>query len=81
MAATKYLQDYAQQKKSIGDDAIRLKMLDAMIGDLDLRQVHIGSLQPCIRQAQRRRRQDQNFERGPRHRARNFESCRLRVDR
>lgn len=48
MAATKYLQDYAQQKKSIGDDAIQLKMLDPMIGDLDLRQVHMGSLQAFI---------------------------------
>lgn len=48
MAATKYLQDYTQQKKSIGDDAIQLKMLDPMIGDLDLRQVHMGSLQPFI---------------------------------
>src|SRR6187401_749313 len=35
IAATKYLQDYAQ-KKSIGDDAGQLKMLDPMIGDLDL---------------------------------------------
>jgi hypothetical protein len=48
MAAAKYLQDYAQQKKSIGDDAIQLQMLDPMIGDLDLRQVHMGSLQPFI---------------------------------
>lgn len=38
----------AQQKKSIGDDAIQLKLLDPMIGDLDLRQVHMGSLQPFI---------------------------------
>ncbi len=44
MAATKYLQDYAQQKKSIGDDAIQLKMPDPMIDDLDLRQAHMGSL-------------------------------------
>jgi hypothetical protein len=36
MAATKYLQDYAQ-KKSIGDDAVQLKMLDPKIGDLHLR--------------------------------------------
>jgi integrase len=48
MAATKYLQDYVQQKKSIGDDAIQLKMLDPMIGDLHLRQVHMGSLQAFI---------------------------------
>mgnify|MGYP002401142142 CR=1 FL=1 len=47
IAATKYLQDYAQ-KKSIGDDAVQLKMLVPMIGDLDLRQVHMGSLQAFI---------------------------------
>lgn len=32
IAAPKYLQDYAQ-KKSIGDDAVQLKMLALMIGD------------------------------------------------
>lgn len=68
MAATKYLQDYAQQKKSIGDDAIQLKMLDPMIGDLDLRQVHMGSLQPFIAKRKAEGRQDQNFERGARRR-------------
>jgi integrase len=47
IAATKYLQDYAQ-KKSIGDDAGQLKMLDPMIGDLDLRRVHMGTLQEFI---------------------------------
>lgn len=47
MAATKYLQDYAH-KKSIGDDAIQLKMLDPMIGGLELRQVHMGTLQAFI---------------------------------
>lgn len=47
IAATKYLQDYAQ-KKSIGDDAVQLKMLVPSIGDLDLRQVHMGALQSFI---------------------------------
>jgi integrase len=46
-AATKYLEDYAH-KKSIGDVAIQLKMLDPMIGDLDLRHVHMGALQEFI---------------------------------
>lgn len=46
-AATKYLQDHTH-KKSIGDDAIQLKMLDPMIGDLDLRQVHMSTLQGFI---------------------------------
>jgi integrase len=46
-AATKYLEDYAH-KKSIGDDAMHLKMLDPFIGDLDLRQVHMGALQDFI---------------------------------
>jgi integrase len=46
-AATKYLQDYAQ-KKSIKDDAVQLRMLDPLIGGLDLRQVHMGSLQEFI---------------------------------
>jgi integrase len=46
-AATKYLEDYAQ-KKSIGDDAMHLKMLDPYIGNHDLRQVHMGALQDFI---------------------------------
>jgi integrase len=46
-AATKYLHDYAQ-KKSIKDDAVQLRMLDPLIGGLDLRQVHMGSLQEFI---------------------------------
>jgi hypothetical protein len=41
-AATKYLGDYAH-KKSIGDDAMHLKMLDPYIGNHDLRQVHMGA--------------------------------------
>jgi integrase len=52
-AATKYLQEY-HHKKRIKDDALHLKQLDAFIGDLELRQVHMGSLQGFIAQ----RRQD-----------------------
>jgi hypothetical protein len=47
VAATKYLEDYAH-KKSIGDDAMHLKMLDPLIGHLDLRQVQMGALQEFI---------------------------------
>jgi len=47
VAATKYLQDFAQ-KKSIKDDAVQLRMLDPLIGGLDLRHVHMGSLQEFI---------------------------------
>ena len=46
-AATKYLEDFAD-KKSIGDDAVQLKMLVPMIGGLDLRHVHMGALQEFI---------------------------------
>ena len=46
-AATRYLQDYAH-KKSIKDDAIHLKQLDPFIGALELKQVHLGSLQDFI---------------------------------
>jgi integrase len=46
-AATKFLEDYAH-KKSIADDAMHLKILVPMIGDLDLRQVHMGALQEFI---------------------------------
>ncbi len=42
-AATKYLRDN-QHKRSIGDDALHLKQLDPIIGDLDIRNVHIGTL-------------------------------------
>jgi hypothetical protein len=35
VAATKYLQDFAQ-KKSIKDDAVQLRMLDPLTGGLDL---------------------------------------------
>src|SRR5258708_5230980 len=50
-AATKYLQDNAH-KKSIEDDASHLKFLDRFIGSLELKEVHMGSLQSFI--AQRR---------------------------
>jgi integrase len=52
-AATKYLQEYAH-KKRIKDDALHLRQLDAFIGGLELKQVHMGSLQEFITQ----RRQD-----------------------
>jgi integrase len=51
-AATKYLQEYSY-KKRIKDDALHLKQLDSFIGGLELKQVHMGSLQEFI--AQRRR--------------------------
>jgi len=54
LAATKYLQDYSY-KRRIRDDAMHLKMLDPFIGALELKQVHMGSLQAFI--AQRRRDQ------------------------
>src|SRR5258708_13748238 len=46
-AATKYLQDY-NHKKRIKDDALQLKQLDPFIGALELKQVHMGSLQGFI---------------------------------
>jgi integrase len=46
-AATKYLNEN-QHKKRIGDEALHLKQLDPFIGDLELRSVHIGNLQPFI---------------------------------
>jgi integrase len=46
-AATKYLIEN-RHKKSIADDALHLKQLDAILGDLELRSVHIGTLQPFI---------------------------------
>ena len=52
VAATKYLQDYGH-KKRISDDALHLKQLDPFIGALELKQVHMGSLQEFI--AKRRR--------------------------
>jgi integrase len=52
-AATKYLQEYSH-KKRIKDDALHLKQLDPFIGALELKQVHMGSLQEFIA----KRRQD-----------------------
>jgi integrase len=46
-AATKFL-DGNRHKRSIEDDAGHLKQIDPFIGDLFLRQVHMGSLQPFI---------------------------------
>jgi integrase len=51
-AAARFLQEY-QHNRRIQDDALHLKLLDRYIGDLDLKQVHMGSLQDFI--AQRRR--------------------------
>jgi integrase len=51
-AATKYLQEY-HHKKRIKDDALHLRQLDPFIGGLELKQVHMGSLQDFI--AKRRR--------------------------
>jgi hypothetical protein len=51
VAATKFLEEN-QHKRSIDDDATLLKRLDPFIGDLMLRNVHMGTLQPFI--AQRR---------------------------
>lgn len=52
VTAVKYLQEY-RYKKRIKDDALHLKHLDPFIGGLELKQVHMGSLQEFI--AQRRR--------------------------
>jgi len=46
-AATKFLEEN-QQKRSLADDAMLLRQLDPYIGDLALRQVHMGSLQAFI---------------------------------
>jgi hypothetical protein len=51
VAATKYLEEN-QHKKSIADDAGLLKQLDPFIGDLLLKQVHMGTLQPFIAKRQ-----------------------------
>jgi len=48
-AATKFLCEN-QHKKSIEDDAMHLLKLDSFIGDLWIRQVHMGALQPFISQ-------------------------------
>jgi len=46
-AATRFL-DENQHKRSLADDAMLLRQLDPYIGDLKLRQVHMGSLQTFI---------------------------------
>ena len=46
-AATKFLEEN-QHKRSIDDDALHLAQLDPFIGNLFLKQVHMGSLQPFI---------------------------------
>ncbi len=46
-AATRFLEEN-QHKKSIRDDAALLRQLDPFIGNLTLRQVHMGSLQRFI---------------------------------
>lgn len=46
-AATKFLEEN-QGKRPLGDDAKLLRQLDLYIGDLKLRQVHMGSLQAFI---------------------------------
>ncbi len=55
VAATKYLEEN-QHKKSIGDDALHLRLLDPFIGILPLKQVHMGSLQCFIAQRQQQGR-------------------------
>lgn len=52
-AATRFLQEY-QHKRRIQDDVLHLKLLNGYIGDLELKQVHMGNLQQFIA----RRRQD-----------------------
>jgi integrase len=47
-AATKFLMEN-RHKASIFDDAMHLKKLDSFIGDLNLEQVHMGTLQPFIK--------------------------------
>jgi len=51
-AATKYLLEYAY-KRRIKDDALHLKQLDPFIGALELKQVHMGTLQDFIEQRRR----------------------------
>ena len=46
-AATKFLKEN-QHKRSISDDAMHLKELAPFVGDLPMRQVHMGSLQAFI---------------------------------
>ena len=48
-AATRYLNEN-QHKRRIQDEALHLKQLDPVIGDLPLRGVHMGTLRPFIDQ-------------------------------
>jgi len=50
-AATRYLNEN-QDKRSIGDDALHLKQLDSFVGDLPLKAVHMGTLQPFVKRRQ-----------------------------
>ena len=52
-AATKYLEEATH--KSLSRDAQDLRQLDRWIGDLALREVHMGTLQPYIRYRRRNR--------------------------
>lgn len=54
-AATKYLIEN-QHKTSIVDDATNLKQLANFIGDLNIEQVHMGTLQPFIKAKQQANR-------------------------
>src|SRR6056297_3422472 len=53
-AVKRYLREN-QHKRSIDDDELHLKQLDPLIGNLDLRMVHMGTLQPFIAKRQRQR--------------------------
>ena len=46
-AATKYLLEH-KHKRSISDDALHLRQLDPYVGSLQIREVHMGSLQKFI---------------------------------
>lgn len=52
-AAIKYLLEN-QHKRSIGTDAILLKLLDSFIGDLTIEKVHMGTLRPFILEQQKK---------------------------
>lgn len=59
-AATKYLQDHAH-KRSIDDDAANLKSLDPFIGSLDLKEVHMGTLQSFVLQRRQQGRKSKTI--------------------
>ncbi len=77
-AADRYLREN-QFKRSIGDDELHLNQLDSFIGDLDLRMVHMGTLQKFIehRRSQGRKTKTINLALGVG--AAHIESGRLRV--